>query len=61
MSIPQQYLGPKEGGLLVPIACLGTMTWGEQNSKDEAFAQLDCALDEFGCNFIDTAELYPGL
>ena len=38
--------------------CLGTMTWGNQNSKKEAFAQLDYALDK-GVNFIDTAELYP--
>ncbi len=38
--------------------CLGTMTWGEQNSEQEAHAQLDYALDQ-GINFIDTAELYP--
>ena len=34
------------------------MTWGEQNSEREAFAQLDCATER-GVNFIDTAELYP--
>lgn len=38
--------------------CLGTMTYGEQNTQDEAFAQLDRAV-EAGINFIDTAELYP--
>jgi len=38
--------------------CLGTMTWGDQNSADEAFAQLDLALER-GINFIDTAEMYP--
>ena len=38
--------------------CLGTMTWGNQNSEAEAHAQLDLAL-EHGINFIDTAELYP--
>jgi len=38
--------------------CLGTMTWGEQNSEQEAHEQLDYALDQ-GINFIDTAELYP--
>lgn len=38
--------------------CLGTMTWGKQNSKTEAFEQLDYALDQ-GINFIDTAEMYP--
>jgi aryl-alcohol dehydrogenase-like predicted oxidoreductase len=38
--------------------CLGTMTWGEQNSEQEAHEQLDYALDH-GVNFIDTAEMYP--
>ena len=41
----------------VSIICLGTMTWGEQNNKKEAFSQMDCALD-YGVNFFDTAELY---
>ncbi|GIL76310.1 hypothetical protein Vretimale_5877 [Volvox reticuliferus] len=44
--------------LEVPIVCLGTMTWGEQNTEEEAFEQLDYALAN-GVNFIDTAELYP--
>lgn len=41
--------------------CLGTMTWGEQNTEAEGHAQLDYALEQ-GVNFIDTAELYsvPG-
>ncbi|WP_312270240.1 NADP(H)-dependent aldo-keto reductase [Pseudomonas sp.] len=38
--------------------CLGTMTWGEQNTQDEAFAQIDRAA-EHGINFIDAAEMYP--
>ena len=38
--------------------CLGTMTWGEQNSEADAHSQLDFALDH-GVNFIDTAEMYP--
>ena len=38
--------------------CLGTMTWGRQNSKNEAFEQMDYSLDQ-GVNFFDTAELYP--
>ena len=38
--------------------CLGTMTWGEQNTEGEGHAQLDWALDH-GINFIDTAEMYP--
>jgi aryl-alcohol dehydrogenase-like predicted oxidoreductase len=37
---------------------LGTMTWGEQNTPEEAFAQMDLAL-EAGINFFDTAEMYP--
>ena len=41
----------------VSIICLGTMTWGEQNTKDEAFSQMDYSLDN-GVNFFDTAELY---
>lgn len=38
--------------------CLGTMTWGEQNSESEAHSQLDLALER-GVNFLDTAEIYP--
>ncbi|WP_150912631.1 NADP(H)-dependent aldo-keto reductase [Marinobacter halotolerans] len=38
--------------------CLGTMTWGEQNSESEAAEQLDFATSE-GVNFIDAAEMYP--
>ncbi len=44
--------------LQVSLICLGTMTWGEQNSEADAHAQLDYALDR-GINFIDTAEMYP--
>ena len=33
------------------------MTWGEQNTQDEAFEQMDYSLDQ-GVNFFDTAELY---
>lgn len=42
----------------VSVLCLGTMTFGEQNTEAEAHAQLDKALDA-GINFIDTAEMYP--
>lgn len=38
--------------------CLGTMTFGNQNSEHEAYEQMDYALDK-GVNFFDTAELYP--
>ena len=44
--------------LEVSEVCLGTMTWGEQNTEAEAHAQLDCAFAH-GVNFIDTAEMYP--
>ena len=42
----------------VSVICLGTMTWGEQNTQKEAFEQMDYAC-EMGVNFFDTAELYP--
>jgi len=38
--------------------CLGSMTWGNQNTEAEGHAQLDYAIDN-GVNFIDTAEMYP--
>lgn len=41
----------------VTSICLGTMTWGQQNTEAEGHAQLDYALDR-GINFIDTAEMY---
>ena len=47
-----------ESDLHVSEICLGTMTWGEQNSERDAHLQLDFALDH-GINFIDTAEMYP--
>ena len=46
-------------GLNVTSICLGTMTWGQQNTEAEAHAQLDYAVGERGINFIDTAEMYP--
>ena len=51
-----QALGRSD--LQVSTICLGTMTWGEQNSEQEAHEQLDLALDH-GVNFIDAAEIYP--
>lgn len=45
-------------GLQVSELCLGSMTWGSQNTMDEGHAQIDMALDA-GVNFIDTAEMYP--
>jgi len=43
--------------LQVSILCLGTMTWGVQNTEDEAHEQMDYALSK-GINFFDTAEMY---
>ena len=43
--------------LEVSTICLGTMTWGEQNTQEEGFEQMNYALDE-GVNFWDTAEIY---
>lgn len=42
----------------VSLICLGSMTWGEQNTQDEGFAQMDMAKD-YGINFFDVAEMYP--
>lgn len=44
--------------LEVSRICLGTMTWGQQNSEAEAHEQLDLAVER-GVNFIDAAEMYP--
>ncbi|WP_205577651.1 aldo/keto reductase, partial [Pseudomonas aeruginosa] len=44
--------------LKVSALCLGTMTWGEQNSEQDAFAQIARA-KAAGINFMDTAEMYP--
>ena len=43
--------------LRVTEICLGTMTWGSQNTEAEGHAQIDMALDA-GINFMDTAEIY---
>lgn len=53
---PTRRLGSSD--LYVPPVCLGTMTWGMQNTEADAHAQLDYALSR-GVNFIDTTELYP--
>lgn len=42
----------------VSLICLGSMTWGEQNTQDDGFAQMDLAVD-MGVNFFDVAEMYP--
>ena len=47
-----------DSGIKVSEICLGSMTWGTQNSEAEGHAQMDLALER-GVNFIDTAEMYP--
>lgn len=48
-----------DSDLSVSKVCLGTMTWGEQNTLEEGVQQLDIAFNEYGINFLDTAEMYP--
>lgn len=45
-------------GLSVSRVCLGSMTWGIQNTQDDADSQINYSLEQ-GVNFIDTAEMYP--
>lgn len=53
-----EYRRLPHSSLEVSTLCLGTMTWGEQNTQAEAFEQLDYAIGR-GINFIDAAEMYP--
>ncbi|MCW8330076.1 NADP(H)-dependent aldo-keto reductase [Photobacterium sp. SDRW27] len=53
-----EYHKLPHSSLEVSKICLGTMTFGEQNSESEAHSQLDLAFER-GVNFIDTAEMYP--
>jgi len=53
-----QFRPLADTGILLPEICLGTMTFGEQNTQEQAFQQLDYALDQ-GVYFWDTAEMYP--
>jgi len=53
-----QYSLLGSSGETVSRVCLGSMTWGLQNSQLEANEQIEYALSQ-GVNFIDTAELYP--
>ncbi len=52
-----QYRTLGNTDIKVSVICLGSMTWGEQNTETEGHEQMDFALAE-GVNFIDTAELY---
>ena len=49
----------KLGDLEVSKVCMGTMTFGEQNTINEGVEQLNAAFDNYGINFLDTAEMYP--
>lgn len=53
-----QYTTIPNTDIKVSKICLGSMTWGNQNTESEGHTQLDYAY-EHGINFIDTAELYP--
>jgi aryl-alcohol dehydrogenase-like predicted oxidoreductase len=62
MSRPKKWHGFVKLGssdLEVSKVCMGTMTFGEQNALEEGVEQLNLAFDQYGINFIDTAELYP--
>lgn len=52
-----EYVDLGRTGLKVSRICLGTMTWGDQNTEAEGHAQMDYAIER-GINFWDTAELY---
>ena len=52
------YTNLPNSDLKISTICLGTMTFGNQNSQAESHAQLDYAIAR-GINFIDTAEMYP--
>ncbi len=53
-----RYTNLPKTDIKVSKICLGTMTWGNQNTQEEGFAQMDLAVDK-GVNFFDVAELYP--
>ena len=53
-----EYTSLPNTNIKVSKICLGTMTWGNQNTEAEGFSQMDYALER-GVNFFDTAELYP--
>jgi aryl-alcohol dehydrogenase-like predicted oxidoreductase len=58
MEMAMEYRRLGDSSLNVSAICLGTMTFGQQNTEPEAHEQLDYAFGQ-GINFIDTAEMYP--
>lgn len=59
ISMAMNYIKLGDSDLVVSKICLGTMTFGKQNTASEAKDQLDLAFDKYGINFLDTAEMYP--
>jgi len=53
------YIQLGDSDLVVSKVCMGTMTYGEQNTLEEGVELLNRAFDEYGINFLDTAEIYP--
>lgn len=53
-----EYTTLPNSDIKISKICLGTMTWGNQNTEADGFAQMDYAVEK-GVNFFDTAELYP--
>ncbi|KAG7350058.1 aldo/keto reductase family protein [Nitzschia inconspicua] len=53
------YVRLGDSDLIVSKVCMGTMTYGEQNTIEEGVALLRRAFDDYGINFLDTAEIYP--
>ena len=53
------YVKLGDSDLLVSKVCMGTMTFGQQNTLEEGAEQLNRAFDHYGVNFLDTAETYP--
>jgi len=53
------YVRLGDSDLVVSKVCMGTMTYGEQNTLEEGVGLLNLAFDEYGINFLDTAEIYP--
>ena len=53
-----KYTNLPNSNIKVSKICLGTMTWGNQNTEAEGHSQMDLAIEK-GVNFFDTAEMYP--
>lgn len=54
-----EYVTLGSSDLVVSKVCMGTMTFGKQNTLEEGVQQLNLAFDKYGVNFLDTAEMYP--